>query len=67
MSTTSQHRSGLSVRFFPFRELTPYSVLLPVDDLAALQALSQEQGESVSFHIREAIRRYLKDRRKETP
>ena len=44
-----------------------YSVLLPVDDLAALQALSQEQGESVSFHIREAIRRYLKVRRKETP
>ena len=42
-----------------------YSVLLPVDDLAALQALGREQGESVSFHIREAIRRYLKDRRKE--
>ena len=44
-----------------------YSVLLPVDDLAALQALSQEQGESVSFHIREAIRRYLRDRRQERP
>lgn len=41
-----------------------YSVLLPLDDLAALQALSQGQGESVSFHIREAIRRYLRDRRK---
>jgi hypothetical protein len=39
-----------------------YSVLLPLDDLAALQALSQGQGESVSFHIREAIRRYLRDR-----
>jgi hypothetical protein len=41
-----------------------YSVLLPLDDLAALQALSQAQGESVSFHIREAIRRYLRDRSK---
>lgn len=40
-----------------------YSVLLPLDDLAALQALSQAQGESVSFHIREAIRRYLGGRR----
>jgi len=45
----------------------PYSLLLPVDDLAALQVLSQEQGESVSFHIREAIRGYLKSRRKEAP
>lgn len=42
----------------------PYSVLLPAADVVALHEMSQKHGESVSFHIREAIRRYLRDSRK---
>ena len=65
--TVSAARSRGRPRRTTAPDTKAYSLLLPVDDLAALQALSQEQGESVSFHIREAIRGYLKSRRKEAP
>lgn len=37
-----------------------YSILLPPSDLEALRALSDETGEAVAFHVRSAIRLYLK-------
>lgn len=37
-----------------------YSILLPPPDLEALKDLANEDGETVSFHIRQAIRAYLR-------
>jgi len=37
-----------------------FSILLPPSDLEALRALSDTTGETVAFHIRTAIKRYLK-------
>jgi len=39
---------------------TMFSILLPPSDLEALRALSDATGETVAFHIRTAIKRYLK-------
>ena len=41
---------------------TPYTLLLPPEQLAALRALSEDDGASVSHHIRQAIRLYLRKR-----
>lgn len=41
-----------------------FSLLMPPSELEALRALSDETGETVSFHIRQAIRRYLKEVKK---
>lgn len=37
-----------------------FSLLLPPAELEALRALSDESGETVSFHVRQAIRSYLR-------
>jgi predicted DNA-binding protein len=34
---------------------------MPPSELEALRSLSDETGEAVSFHIRQAIRLYLKE------
>lgn len=38
-----------------------FSLLMPPSELEALRSLSDETGETVSFHIRQAIRLYLKE------
>ncbi|QRY79523.1 hypothetical protein JVX91_28860 [Pseudomonas sp. PDNC002] len=38
-----------------------FSLMLPPDDLDELRGLSERTGEAVAYHVREAIRRYLKD------
>lgn len=43
---------------------TLFSLLMPPSELEALRGLSDETGETVSFHIRQAIRRYLKEETK---
>lgn len=40
----------------------PYTLLLPPEQLAALRALSEADDSSVSHHIRQAIRVYLRKR-----
>lgn len=37
-----------------------FSILLPPADLEALRALSEQTGETMAYHVRSAIRRYLK-------
>jgi len=40
----------------------PYTLLLPPEQLAALKAVSEADDSSVSHHIRQAIRAYLRKR-----
>lgn len=40
---------------------TLFSLMLPPDDLDQLRDLSERTGEAVAYHVREAIRRYLKE------
>jgi len=40
----------------------PYTLLLPPEQLSALRALSERDDTSVSHHIRQAIRSYLRSR-----
>ncbi|EWC39361.1 ribbon-helix-helix protein, CopG family [Stutzerimonas stutzeri] len=37
-----------------------FSILLPPADLESLRGLADETGETVAYHVREAIRRYLR-------
>lgn len=37
-----------------------YSILLPPSDLESMRAISDSTGEAVAFHVRSAIRRYIK-------
>lgn len=37
-----------------------FSILLPPADLEALRRLSDQTGETMAYHVRSAIRRYLK-------
>lgn len=49
----------------PKQKKVMYSILLPPSDLEALRALSDETGEAVAYHVRTAIKRYLKASAKE--
>lgn len=40
---------------------TLFSLMLPPEDLEQLRSLSEQTGEAVAYHVREAIRRYLKE------
>lgn len=41
----------------------PYTLLMPPEQLDALKVLAEEDGASVSHHIRQAVRLYLRGRR----
>lgn len=46
----------------PRAKKVPYSLLLPPEQLDALRVISERDDSSVSHHIRQAIRAYLRSR-----